>query len=55
MNEVEESLIFANIEEIYDVNCSFWFLLKEVVDTMRANKEPIKPSQLKNAFEEVTN
>jgi len=48
--EVDERLVFANIDEIYDVNCTFWRLLNEVVINLRKTKKPINPKELVKAF-----
>lgn len=51
LTEVKESLLFANIEEVYDVNVAFWKSLNEIIKETRETKTPILPSQLLPAFE----
>lgn len=51
--DVEPSLIFANIDEIYEVNVDFWKLLVIVVENSRRSRQPMKPSELINAFDRV--
>ena len=51
LTEVEDRLVFANIEEVYDVNVKFWRKLKQVVDNARQTKEPISPSHLASSFD----
>ena len=53
LNEVDEKLLYANIEEVYDVNVKFWKLLKPVVDKSRSSKQLLKPSQLVHSFDDV--
>lgn len=52
LTEIDQSVIYANINEIYEVNVSFWNLVKRAVENARLTKLPIKPSQLVQSFEE---
>lgn len=49
--DVDPFLIFANIDEIYDVNVDFWKLLVTVVENSRRSRQPMKPSELIIAFD----
>ncbi|XP_002160739.3 pleckstrin homology domain-containing family G member 5 isoform X1 [Hydra vulgaris] len=49
--EVEPYAIFANIEEIYNVNVTFWNSLKPALENARATKIAFKTNILLKAFE----
>uniref|UniRef100_A0A7M5WUH8 DH domain-containing protein n=1 Tax=Clytia hemisphaerica TaxID=252671 RepID=A0A7M5WUH8_9CNID len=51
LTDVDPFLIFANIDEIHDLNVEFWKLLITVVENSRKSRQPIKPSDLINAFD----
>ena len=55
LTEVEERLVFANIEDVYKVNFAFWTKLKQVVENARQTKQPISPSHLSNCFDNFEN
>ena len=55
LTEIEESLVFANIEEVYKVNLLFWSKLKQVVDQARQTRQPVEPSHLSPAFDNFEN
>ena len=51
LTEVNDKLIFANIQEIYFVNMTFWRGLKEIIKNARYTKQPICPSHLVVPFQ----
>lgn len=50
LTEVNDKLIFANIDDVYNSNIQFWRRLRTIIEDARDTKEPISAGRILDSF-----